>query len=270
MKASYFQSKQWKNIIAKLYGFGAALVILGALFKLQHWNYAGIMLSVGMITEFIIFIFSAFDPPPSEYHWGRVYPELLDDEMDDTVKANLTATARRQPVVTGVQLSGLNIDPSVSEDLKQSMEKFTATLNGLNALSAVAEASGNLAGGVQQAATNMSAFNQSVNTAQQTMQSLNNAYQQTSQVMLDGGKQAGVNMEALNKHLSAVNASYELYIQEHKQYVASANDLLETMKQSADHSRQFSTQMDKLNHQIGDLNSIYGSMISTVNAALKR
>jgi gliding motility-associated protein GldL len=59
---SFFASKKWKGFMAKLYGFGAAVVIVGALFKIQHWPGAGLMLIVGLGTEAVIFIFSAFEP----------------------------------------------------------------------------------------------------------------------------------------------------------------------------------------------------------------
>jgi len=73
---SLFASKKWKNFMAKLYGFGAAVVIVGALFKIQHWPGAGLMLIVGLGTEAVIFIFSAFEPLHEEYDWTLVYPEL--------------------------------------------------------------------------------------------------------------------------------------------------------------------------------------------------
>lgn len=68
--------KGFKQLMAKLYGFGAAIVIVGALFKIQHWEGAGIMLTVGLLTEAVIFFFSAFEPPHEEVDWSLVYPEL--------------------------------------------------------------------------------------------------------------------------------------------------------------------------------------------------
>ena len=59
--AELVQSSGWKNFMAKLYGLGASVVIIGALFKIQHWPFAGVMLTVGLFTESIIFFFSAFE-----------------------------------------------------------------------------------------------------------------------------------------------------------------------------------------------------------------
>lgn len=70
------KSKAYKNFMTKLYGIGASLVILGALFKITHWPAATLMLSIGMITESIIFFFSAFEEQPVIPDWSLVYPEL--------------------------------------------------------------------------------------------------------------------------------------------------------------------------------------------------
>src|ERR1017187_6751847 len=69
-------TKAWKNFMAKLYGFGAAVVIVGAMFKIMHWPGAGPMLVCGLSTEAVIFFFSAFEPPHEEVDWSLVYPEL--------------------------------------------------------------------------------------------------------------------------------------------------------------------------------------------------
>jgi gliding motility-associated protein GldL len=76
-------SKKWKKFMAKLYGWGAAVVILGALFKIQHWKFAGEMLTVGLSTEAIIFFFSAFEPLHEEPDWSLVYPELNSGEKSE-------------------------------------------------------------------------------------------------------------------------------------------------------------------------------------------
>ena len=70
------RTRGFRNFMAKLYGWGASVVILGALFKINHYPYADIMLIVGLGTESIIFFFSAFEPPHVEPDWSLVYPEL--------------------------------------------------------------------------------------------------------------------------------------------------------------------------------------------------
>ena len=69
-------SKGFKTFMSRLYGWGASIVILGALFKLNHWEGAEILLAVGLGTEAVIFFFSAFEKSKEEYDWSLVYPEL--------------------------------------------------------------------------------------------------------------------------------------------------------------------------------------------------
>lgn len=81
------QGAGWKNFMKYLYGWGATLVIVGALFKLQHWKGAGTMLTIGMTVEAFIFFFSAFEPIHEEVDWTLVYPELAGMHDDEELSA---------------------------------------------------------------------------------------------------------------------------------------------------------------------------------------
>ena len=80
------RSNGYKKFMAKLYGWGAAVVIFGALFKILHLPGANIMLILGMGTEVLIFFFSAFEPLHVEYNWALVYPELAIANEEETVE----------------------------------------------------------------------------------------------------------------------------------------------------------------------------------------
>lgn len=69
-----------KKVMGFLYGMGAAVVIVGALFKLMHWPGAGPMLVIGLLTEAAIFALSAFEPVEKDLDWSLVYPELAGGE----------------------------------------------------------------------------------------------------------------------------------------------------------------------------------------------
>ena len=70
------QSKTRAKVMNMVYGLGAAVVILGALFKIMHWPFGNEMLIIGLITEALVFTVSAFEPVNSELDWSLVYPEL--------------------------------------------------------------------------------------------------------------------------------------------------------------------------------------------------
>ena len=101
------ESKGYKQFMGKIYGWGATVVLLGALFKIQHWPGASIMLIVGIGTEALIFFFSAFEPLHEEIDWTLVYPELagMGDEMEeeeyDMMDATHTSDRERKGVIGG-------------------------------------------------------------------------------------------------------------------------------------------------------------------------
>src|SRR5215210_5223473 len=74
--SEFTQGKKFKVLMARLYGWGASVVIIGALFKIQHYKGAGFALVLGLSTEAVIFFFSAFEPPHEDVDWSLVYPEL--------------------------------------------------------------------------------------------------------------------------------------------------------------------------------------------------
>ena len=93
MSKSFFESKKYKTTMNFVYGIGAAVVIVGALFKILHLKGADIMLSVGLLTEAAIFVISAFEPVHMDPDWSLVYPELAGGE----------------PIVTGKQIGRAHV-----------------------------------------------------------------------------------------------------------------------------------------------------------------
>src|ERR1700733_5456898 len=78
-KKGGFTTLLYKTIMPKVYGIGAAVVIIGALFKILHLEGANAMLMIGLSVEAGIFFLSAFEPAHEEPDWSKVYPELAED-----------------------------------------------------------------------------------------------------------------------------------------------------------------------------------------------
>ena len=112
------QGKKFKKFMARLYGWGAAVVILGALFKIQHYPGAGLMLMLGLGTEAIIFFFSAFEPPHEDVDWSLVYPELAGMGDDD----HLSKKERKKKIdPVAQQLDRLMADAKIGPELIESL-----------------------------------------------------------------------------------------------------------------------------------------------------
>jgi gliding motility-associated protein GldL len=75
-----------KRVMNFTYGMGAAVVIVGALFKIQHWPGASALLITGLLTEAFIFALSAFEAPDVELDWSIVYPELAGGQAKEKAK----------------------------------------------------------------------------------------------------------------------------------------------------------------------------------------
>jgi hypothetical protein len=81
----FLSGEQGRQFFQVFYNLGAAIVIIGALAKLTHWPFGlgNILLTVGLLTEFLVFLISAFDHPAKEYQWERVFPVLDTNDEED-------------------------------------------------------------------------------------------------------------------------------------------------------------------------------------------
>ena len=119
------RSKGYKNFMAKLYGWGASVVILGALFKIMHYPGAGIMLIAGMGTEALIFFMSAFEPLHVEYNWALVYPELAaGDEIETPTSKKKGAPSGTPTQQLDKMLTEAKVGPELIESLATGMRNL--------------------------------------------------------------------------------------------------------------------------------------------------
>jgi len=145
--------KRFKNFMAKLYGIGAAVVITGAMFKIMHWEGANIMLVVGLTTEAVIFMFSAFEKPAADYDWTLVYPELAAADGDRALSVT-------EQLDNALENGG--VDAALIERLGEGMRSLSET-------------AGSLSGAVD-AAGATAAYSEQLSTAATHMESLNALY----------------------------------------------------------------------------------------------
>jgi len=159
------RSKGYKNFMAKLYGWGAAAVILGALFKILHFKGADIMLMIGMGTEALIFFFSAFEPLHKEYDWALVYPELgLPEEANGKNKGTITqqldnmlAETKIGPDLIDSLASGMRNLSDNAKKLSVTTDAAMATEGYVTNLSKAKDAVQNLTGVYEKSANELSA-----------------------------------------------------------------------------------------------------------------
>ncbi|MDE0791388.1 MAG: type IX secretion system motor protein PorL/GldL [Flavobacteriales bacterium] len=195
--------KRFKNFMAKLYGIGAAIVILGALFKILHLKGADQMLIIGLTTEAVIFFISAFEAPAKDYDWSLIYPELSIDEEGSGNGPRGTVTQELDKMMAEAK-----IGPELIDSLSDGMRKLSDTAASLNNAADAAGASAAYSEQLTEAAKSMEALNalysvQLENSTNQMemqnnlMEKLGSAGQQSEALATEVEKMAG-NLTQLN------------------------------------------------------------------------
>lgn len=197
----FLESKKGKNFMAKLYGIGAAVVILGALFKIQHWTFADEMLIVGLGTEAIIFFFSAFEKAHAEYDWSLVYPELAG--MNDDNKSPVRELDN--------MLEKAKVDGELIKSLGEGLRKVNKAANGIGSVTDIADSTQEYSKQVTAAAKKLESINglyeaQIASSTEQTEATRRMASNMTAS--LDNAQQMQVELEMLSKNLNALNGVY--------------------------------------------------------------
>ncbi len=279
------QSSGWKNFMAKLYGFGASVVLIGALFKLQHWTGAGFMITIGLSVEATIFFFSAFEPLHEELDWTLVYPELAGmtdpDEIEtlkEAGKIGRTTLDRFEDLVQDA-----NIAPDTFRKLGDSLNKLNTVSHSLSDISEATVATSQYASNMKNAAsavgTLSGTFTQSASSLQDSIGALSTSYASLSATVkndissiTEGTKNYGAQLENVNKNIAALNAVYELqlrdsntHLKESQSLYSGLNQLLEGLKHSAEETQKYKTEISQLSQNLSSLNTIYGNMLAAMN-----
>jgi len=204
------QSKSTKKLFNMAYGLGASVVIIGALFKILHWEIGpltgSLLLAIGLITEALIFAISAFEPVDDEYDWSLVYPELgggasngTSNELAEIKEAESSLSAKLDDM-----LKEAGVDANLMESLGSSIRNFEGAAKGIAPTVDAMESTKKYSDEMVEAASQM--------------ESLNSLYK----VQLESAsKQASVNeevvqnasalkdqMESLATNLSSLNGVY--------------------------------------------------------------
>jgi len=262
------QSKGFKDFLTKLYSIGASVVVLGALFKIQHWPFAGTMLSTGLITEAIIFLFYAFEKDEETVH---EYTQILEKSGDRSEEIVTFGENNRGVVGNGggslalakfdEMLENAEITPDLFQKLGIGMKKLGETAESMNSMGDVSAAS--------------TKYMKTIRTADESLGKLAKSYEtvitqvnvktvfkyksitNTLSIIDEEAKNYQQQMATLNKNLSALNTVYKLQREGVDDYL---NDLIASTAES----KKYREQMVKLNENLSALNSVYGNMLGAM------
>jgi gliding motility-associated protein GldL len=242
-------TSKWLNFFVCV---AASVVIIGALFKLQHWPGADIALIVGLSTEALIFFVYAF-VPDSGGHEGAT---------------QVAVVAGGSPALAGLDkmLEEADITPVSLQRLSENFQKLGSTVDKMRDISDVVAATGDYTQKTREAASAIGNVAHAYTTAASAVSSFNSASEST--------RSFHEQMQGMTKNLASLNAIYELELQDTNNHLKAMNNFYsnllnvsQAMTSSVDDARKTQDQISKLAHNLTSLNTVYGNMLSAMHSA---
>jgi len=272
-----------RTVMGFAFGLGAAIVIIGALFKIMHWPFCNEMLIVGLGTEAVLFTLSSFQLTHAEPDWSIYYPYLVNIEDRATVAQEDDGTMRNlltSPVA--VNSGGSGGGSEATEKVAELMEKAKidqALLDRLgNAMRDLSHNAEQLKS-VSSAASATDSYVASLEEASKKMSTLSDAYQRASTSIAgitsnaEAGESFGEQMQKVSKNLAALNNVYELQLQGSSAHLEATKgfqqqvvDMMSNLSASAEDTKMYRENMAMLAQNLTDLNNVYGNMLKAMRS----
>ena len=232
--------------MAKLYGWGAAIVIIGALFKIEHLPGASLMLIVGLGVEAFIFFMSAFEKPHEEPDWSKVYPQLKTGSKAPTAQLD-------------DMLSKANIDEKLISKLGEGMKHLGEQASKM--------------GEVADASVATKGYSDALVKAKNRVDDLSATYEEVSQGLTGlvkasaEGANTGAGLAKMNENLTSLNDMYEgqlQQMQQNKELFAGMGELVKNLNDSVEDTKVYKENISELAKNLASLNTVYGNMLNAM------
>lgn len=244
------------------YSIGAAIVIWGALFKILHLPGGNTLLSVGMGTEVLMFVLTAFDRPPKSYNWEEVFPVLSSKDPDDrpdfgsgsgVVIAGGTAQAAAgtpAAVIAAPADAPLAPPADISQATAQYMEQMTAISEQMRQLRNTTEA---------------------LNHVSETLLESYRAITENSENITQSSTGYVDQMQSLNRNISGLNTIYEIQLKSVSSQLDSIDrvnrgikDICSMYEATAGASARYCEESEKMALYMQQLNQVYAKMLQAM------
>jgi gliding motility-associated protein GldL len=282
---SFVKRRGFRHFMAKLYGLGASVVILGALFKINHYPGADIMLVVGLGTEAIIFFFSAFEPPYVEPDWSLVYPELAGLYHDES--GGVPGKPSKKPTQElDDMLKQANIDRQLIDRLGDGLKKLSDNTAKLSDITDAAGATNDYVSKVKTASKSVENLSKSYDMTAESLQKDANASVQFSNSLKTAGESAAhlsssykeasdilkTDIMVTKDFTSSMRAAMESANSLAEQYTKSAEVLSQSAKKldfSAVDGKAYNEQLHQISNKLSALNSVYELQLQSTNEQIQ-
>ncbi len=273
----FFASKGYKNLMKYVYGYGASVVILGALFKIMHWPGCDTMLIIGLSTEAVIFALSAMEPLHAEPNWAVYYPYLLPEDERPQSAEELAAFPKPLDLAggsgasTGITekfdelLAKAKIDQSLLDRLGSSMRDLSHNAEQLKSVSSAAAATDSYVASLEAASNKVTALSSDYEKASAALVGITAAQ--------SDGETMGIAMQGVSKNLTALNNVYELQLQGSSAHLEATQgfqkqveEMMSNLSASAQDTKLYRENMAMLAQNLTDLNNVYGNMLKAMKS----
>ena len=267
---SFFESTKFKTIMKYVYGYGGAIVIIGAMFKIQHWPGATIMLIGGLGIEAVIFMLSAHEPLHEELDWTIAYPELALGHSSDDHSPNelpdLNNESKNESVVEQLDnmLAKAKIEPELIKSLGDGMKNLSDNAGKLGDISSASDATNDYVNNLKGASTKVG--------------ELSNAYDQAANSIKEitsissGDSNFGDQLDKVSGNLTQLNNLYEMQLEgvtalskASEDMTSGISNIVNNLQSSVDDTKKYKETMSDLTSNLAALNSVYGNMLSAMN-----
>ncbi|TWJ02408.1 gliding motility-associated protein GldL [Mucilaginibacter frigoritolerans] len=248
--------------------WGASVVILGAMFKINHWG--GVMgtnmIGLGLTVEALLFFTLGFFPPVQDPEWEKVYPELAID-YNGALPVPGTRTgqvATGQTAALDSLLKNADVTPEAINGLGEGLKRFTHKLESINNIADVSLATDDFSNKLQHAASKFDLLGIAFERASAGLAAIANSsndanayHQQVSKLTF--------NLSQLNSLYEAELNGADSNLRQINQFYQGLSTTLKNLNESADDSRLFKDEVNKLAKNISSLNVFYANMLSAMN-----
>ena len=297
----FLKSDSGQRFFNMAYSFGAAIVILGALFKILHMPWGNTILTIGMATEVLMFVLTAFDKPEKEYHWEEVFPVLASQDPEDRPDFNtgggifiggaggsgeggyeggdINVSIGEAKSAVGLP-QGVNLSEEDTMSLSESIAKMAAASDQLSRMAELTDATQQYLSqmaGISEQMQKLQATTTALNEVSQTLLNSYKAITDNSQNISQSSTGYVDQMQALNQNISGLNTIYEIQLKSISSQLDNIDrvnrglkDIRDMYEKSAAESAHYYDETEKMARYMKQLNSVYEKMVKAMTVNMYR
>ncbi len=261
----FFETQKGKRIKNIIIGVGAAVVLLGALFKLQHWPGAGGMLTLGLCTEAFIFTLQGILPPHKDYYWEKMYPDLdISPEEEESLAQAGAASKGSITQQLDEMLDEAKVEKETISRLGKNLERLNTSVESIGDMSDSAAYTSEYADKARAASSALGKMTDAYGNATQAVSALAGASTATAAYHEQ--------VQQLSKNLATLNSMYELELQDTNNHLKAMNkfyggltDAMNNLNESLEDAQAYKQEIGKLAKNLRTLNNVYGNMLTAMS-----